>query len=215
LPDGADATFLRWLAGYTLTMTAVYCAIPYKTPWCLLGFLQGMTLLAGVGAVALVRAVPGWPVKGLVALALLAAAGQLGWQAYRASYLWPADPKNPYVYVPTLPDAERLYSDIEELIPAIPPHEPTSVQLIWHDPYYWPLPWYLRGFRNVRYWTRLPEDPSAPIVICSPPLDAALTEKLDDTHLMTDYYGVRPNVLALLWVRMDVWEAHLRRKGRL
>ena len=45
--------------------------------------------------------------------------------------------------------------------------------------------------------------------------DAALTERLDETHLMTGFYGLRPGVLAQLWVRMDVWEAHLRRLGRL
>ena len=33
--------------------------------------------------------------------------------------------------------------------------------------------------------------------------------------LMTGYFGVRPNVLAQLWVRMDLWEAHLRRLRRL
>ena len=215
LPDGADAAFLRWLGGYTLMMTVAYSAIPYKTPWCLLGFLQGMTLLAGVGAVALVRSVPTLPLKGLVALALCAAAGQLGWQSYRAAYVLSADPKNPYVYAHTLPDVDRLSADLNELTKAIPPDEPTSVNLIWHDPYYWPLPWYLRQCHDVSYWTRMPDDPSAPVVICSPQLDAAVTEKLDDTHLMTGYYGVRPNVLALVWVRMDVWEAHLRRKGRL
>jgi len=61
----------------------------------------------------------------------------------------------------------------------------------------------------------MPDDPAAPLVICSPGFDRALTERLDATHLMTGYYGVRPNVLAMLWVRMDVWEAHLRRLGRL
>jgi hypothetical protein len=61
----------------------------------------------------------------------------------------------------------------------------------------------------------IPDRPGAPIVISSPQLDAALTAKLDETHLMTGYYAVRPNVLAQLWVRMDLWEAHLRCLGRL
>jgi hypothetical protein len=29
------------LAFYTLILLALYSAIPYKTPWCLLGFLHG------------------------------------------------------------------------------------------------------------------------------------------------------------------------------
>ena len=65
-------------------------------------------------------------------------------------------------------------------------------------------------------WRILVNDPVVEaIVIASPQFDGALTERLDATHLMTGYYGLRPNVLAQLWVRMDVWEAHLRRHGRL
>ncbi|GAH58736.1 unnamed protein product, partial [marine sediment metagenome] len=52
----ANADLLRFIAFYTLAMTAIYSAIPYKTPWCMLGFLHGMILLAGVGAVVLVKA---------------------------------------------------------------------------------------------------------------------------------------------------------------
>ena len=53
---GADSRVLRFLGFYTLLMLVLYSAIPYKTPWCLLGFLHGMILLAGAGAVFLVRA---------------------------------------------------------------------------------------------------------------------------------------------------------------
>lgn len=65
------------------------------------------------------------------------------------------------------------------------------------------------------YWTDLPADPSAALIIASPAFDEALTAQLGASHLMTGYYGLRPNVLAQLWVREDVWMAHLRRSGRL
>jgi len=207
--------FVRWLGFYTLALTAIYSALPYKTPWCLLGFLHGMILLAGVGAVALVRAVPTLPLKGLLAIVLLAAAGQLAWQSYRASYVLAADPRNPYVYAHTLPDVARLAGDVEQLAEASPDGRGVRIDVVWQDTYYWPLPWYLRGFERVGYWTGVPDAPGAPIVISSPRFDAALTERIDSTHLMTGYYGVRPNVLAQVWVRMDLWEAHLRRLGRL
>ena len=207
--------FVRWLGFYALALAAMYSALPYKTPWCLLGFLHAMILLAGVGAVALVRALPTLPLKGLLALVLLAAAGQLAWQSYRASYVLAADPRNPYVYAQTLPDAARLAGDLEQLAEASPDGRRVLIHVVWGDAYYWPLPWYLRGFERVGYWTGVPDDPGAPIVISSPQFDAALTERLDSTHLMTGYYGVRPNVLAQVWVRMDLWEAHLRRLGRL
>ncbi len=61
----------------------------------------------------------------------------------------------------------------------------------------------------------MPDDPAAPVVISTPGFDQALTERLEATHQMTDYYAVRPNVFALVWVREDLWKAHLKRLGRL
>jgi hypothetical protein len=73
----------------------------------------------------------------------------------------------------------------------------------------------LREYPTVGYWEEIPADAGAPLVIAHPDFDAELTEQLEPTHLMTGYYALRPNVLAQLWVRMDLWEAHLRRLGRL
>lgn len=53
--SAAGGYLLRFIAFYTVIMTAVYSAIPYKTPWCLLGFLHGMILLAGAGAAVLLK----------------------------------------------------------------------------------------------------------------------------------------------------------------
>src|SRR5206468_1869687 len=41
LPSGGPGG-LRFLGFYTLLMLLTYSAIPYKTPWCLLGFLRGL-----------------------------------------------------------------------------------------------------------------------------------------------------------------------------
>ena len=215
LPAGADPAFVRWLAVFTIAMTAVYSAIPYKTPWCVLGMLQGMTLLASVGLVAMLRLTPKWPLKVALAVACCFALGHLTWQSYRVSFVVAAEPTNPYAYAPTMPDVVRLSNDVDQLVAVIPQGESPPVEVVWHDRYYWPLPWYLRRIEHVGYADRMPPDPSAPLVIATPQFDAALTDRLDETHLMTGYYAVRPNVLAQLWVRMDVWESHLRRLGRL
>ncbi len=212
---GVSVSLVRWLGFYSITLIAIYSVIPYKTPWCLMGPLSSTVLLAGVGAVSLVRIIPTWPGKGIVVLILLAGAGHLGWQAYQASFPLSSDAKNPFLYVRTLPDVERLARDVVELAEADEQEWDVPINVIWNDPNYWPLPWYLRRFRHVGYWTDMPTDPAAPIVIASPEYDARLTSCLESTHLMTGYYAIRPNVMAMLWVRMDLWEAHLRRLGRL
>ncbi len=215
LRGDANTNFLRWLCFYTLFLTAGYSIIPYKTPWCVLQFLLGMILMAGVGAAAIVRAIPTIPLKAIVALALIAATGQLGWQSYRASFVQPADPENPWVFAHTSPGLVDLAGLVEQFAEAHPESHALPIKIIWQDPYYWPLPWYLRRFENVEPWTGLPADLNAAVVISSPQFDKDLTPVLEQTHLMTGYYELRPQVLAQLWVREDVWEAHLRKLGRL
>jgi hypothetical protein len=61
----------------------------------------------------------------------------------------------------------------------------------------------------------LPADVTAPVVVCSPQYDEELTQRLGDTHIMTGYFQLRPQVLAQLWVRLELWEQHLRRLGRI
>jgi len=221
---GMHAGLVRFLSLYTLTLTALYALIPYKTPWCLLSFLQGMILLAGVGAAALTGArcptpSPASPrlrvsalrrvLCGAVCLALLAATAQLAWQSYGASYTYPTDGRNPYAYSTTVPDLLELSKRVNELGAVSPQRGAMVIKVFSVDPYYWPLPWYLRRFANVGYWTKVPADADAPVVICSPEFDEELIRRLDATHLMTGHFGLRPKVLLEVWVRMDLWEPYI------
>ncbi len=207
--------FVRWLAGYTLAMTVIYSLIPYKTPWCLLQFLVGMILLAGVGVSILLQRARTTGVRAIIAALLIAGGGHLAWQAYQASFVLPANVGNPYVFAQTSPDVLRLADTVQQLAETSPQRWATPVKVIWGDAYYWPLPWYLRRFEHVELWRAFPTDPAAPVVISSPKFDKQLTAQLDEDYLMTDYYELRPQVFAQLWVRFDLWEAYLRRLGRI
>ena len=205
----------RFIAFYTLTLTVLYSVIPYKTPWCVLSFLEGMILLAGMGAAALLNRLPGWPLRTVAALLLLIGCAQLGFQAYSASYVYEVDDTNPYVYAQPVPEAAKLGSRVEELALSSTQHDNMVVKVISVDGYYWPLPWYLRRFPNVGYYTgQVPTDPNAPIVLASPQFDDELTQKLESTHLMTGYFGLRPGAFFEVWVRLDLWKAHLENRKK-
>ena len=205
---------LRFFAVYTVLLTLIYSLIPYKTPWCVLTFLSGMILLAGVGANALLQVAPGKMAKAVVVILLLTGAIQLGGQAKRASFTAFADPKNPYVYAQTVPDILNLYQRINDLAEASPQRYKTTIQVISTDGYYWPLPWYLRRFDpdSAGYYTGIPPVTNAPIVIASSELDEDLTKKLGDRYLMTGYTGLRPNAICETFVRMDLWAVYLQWK---
>ncbi len=205
--------FARWLASYSLIVCFVYCVIPYKTPWCLTQFLIVWLLLAGAGGAWLLRARRRWW-RVIIAVLLVGGAGYLGWQAYRASFQFPADPGNPYVLSQTSADVERFVEHVRGVAAVSPSHWRTPVKVIWTDAYYWPLPWYLRQFEQVELWRELPADPVAPLVVAAPQYNAQLEEALGRDYIML-VYELRPQVIMQLWVRFELWESYLRSIGRV
>jgi uncharacterized protein (TIGR03663 family) len=207
-----SAALARFIAFFTIILIAVYSLIPYKTPWCVLSFLTGMILLAGIGAEALVRAAPWRALKAVVAVVLLLGCAQLGSQAYRASFVYYCSADNPYVYAQPVPDITDLAAGVEMLAPFSPRRYAMPVYVVSVDNYYWPLPWYLRKFPNVGYVVgQMPADLSeASVILASPEFEDALTKRLDATHVMKDSYGLRPGVFFDRWVRMDLWRAYIQ-----
>lgn len=204
--------FARFAAFYTILLTLIYSLIPYKTPWCVLSFLDGMILLAGIGAVALVKIMPGKIGKAITALVLLSATLQLGMQSYRASYVEENNPANPYCYAQPAPDVAKLGEYIEKITRPYPQGDQTVIQIIWIDNYYWPLPWYLRRFPNIGYYNQVPPDAVAPIILASQEFDEQLTKKLDATHLMNKLFNLRSDTFVEVWPSLELWSAYLKYK---
>jgi predicted membrane-bound mannosyltransferase len=138
------------------------------------------------------------------------AAGHLGWQAWRASFIYAADPRNPYVYSQTVPDAVRMAARIRELAALHPDGARMLVSVVAGPHEQWPLPWYLRTMPHVGYWTA-PGDAlplNAPVVVASmdhaPAVEAALGERY-----VSEFYGLRPEVLMTLFVERGLWDRFL------
>lgn len=203
----ANASFVRFLAIYTFTLTAAYCLISYKTPWCVLSFWHGMLLLAGVGAVVLIRAAKRPWAKIVMSLVLLAGAGQLAAQAWQASARYAADPGNPYVYAQTLPDILDLVKKVDALSNVHPQGRKMLVKVMAPESDFWPLPWYLRAFQQTGWWDKVPADPYAPVMIVASKFQAGLDEK--KTHLMVGIFELRSRVFFELYVELDLWRAYL------
>jgi hypothetical protein len=141
----------------------------------------------------------------LVIAALVAGSGHLAWQAWRASQVYAADGKNPYVYAHTSPDLLRLVERVEAVARVAPQGRETIVKVVSPDSYL-PLPWYLRRFTHTGWWDELPDDPYAPIMIVSAKLRAALDEQSNKAWLMTGLYELRPGVFLELYVETELWK---------
>jgi len=205
----ADATLVRFLAFYTVLLAAIYAVIPYKTPWCALGFLHGLILLAGVGASVLWRINSSLLPRIGLAFVLGVGAMHLGLQAYRASFVLPADRANPWVYAQTSPDLLNLVEKVRNVAQA-GQGDATLIKVITAGGDCWPLPWYLRQFDNVGYWQEVTGDPLAPIVIASAKSDLKLDAQ--GTHVMVGYFALRPQVFLELYVERTLWENFLKKE---
>jgi uncharacterized protein (TIGR03663 family) len=209
----AEQAFGPFLAAYTLTLTLLYAAIPYKTPWCLLSFLQGLILLAGVGAAWLVRRLPGWPAKAIAALLLVVGVTHLGWQAYRLNTRFCADTRNPYVYAHSSGDVVQLARQLDRLAEMAPEGHDLMIHVVTPENY-WPLPWYLRRFNrnHVGYWQDVAawqhdtqSQPPPAIVIHTADVQEPVDARLRGEYQRM-YRGLRPDVLLTVCIREDLWQ---------
>ena len=209
----------RLAAFYTLWLTAIYTALSYKTPWCLLGFYDGMILLAGVGAAMLLRSCRSSWLKATAGILLAAGVLHLAWQAWRGNFeadragvLYCASPKNPYVYSQTSPDVLQLVQTVEGLARVSPQADNTIIDVMSPESY-WPLPWYLRRFKNAGFSDQIPEirrQTLAPITIVATDLHAAFDQRPGKTHLMAGYFELRPGVFLELYVQTNLWGAYVK-----
>ncbi|HOD84006.1 MAG: Thiamine biosynthesis lipoprotein ApbE precursor [Planctomycetes bacterium ADurb.Bin126] len=226
----ADPWFLRFLALYTAAVALAYTVIPYKTPWCLMVFLQPMVLLAGVGTAAIFRMfrpsdrrgglemLPVW----LLLLALLGlGVYHLASQAARGAYRFYDDIRNPYVYAHSVRDVKKLGQRVRELVELHQDGKHMPIKILDTTP--WPLPWYLRGLENIRYSSAANPPPTleqAAVIIV--PADNMFTpdgqptplhQRLEKKYHM-DYFGLRPNVMLNVYIDKDLWSAYLRQVAR-
>jgi uncharacterized protein (TIGR03663 family) len=217
---GPNGRALRFLGLYTLTMVVVYAAIPYKTPWSLLGFLHGMILLAGAGGIVLIRRVRGRGGKALLAVLLAMGVAHLGWQAWFGSFRLPADPRNPYVYAHTSTDVFEIAGGLEALSRAHPEGRGMRLQVISQDNL-WPLPWYLRAFTHVEWWSGVSDEARlAPVILITPDMEPALVRRLYDVpppgqrelyvRVFDPPVELRPQVEVRAYAAVWLWEAVAR-----
>ena len=206
-PSGHNL-FVRFMLVYTLVLTAIYCAIPYKTPWCALSFLHGYIILAGVGVGYVVdlsnRLLSGWKRAAaysvLTAMLVCLAAAHIR-QNLRGCHKMAADPRNPYVYAHTGRDAMALVASIERAAAKLDGYD-TLIALAVPTSDTWPLPWYLRKYSNVGYWTSIDQIPAdlEPAIIIAAADQGDIADARFGRGKQANFFGIRPGVLLNLFV---------------
>jgi hypothetical protein len=182
-----------------------------------------MILLAGAGAVFLVRSLRGMAIRAFAVALLACAAAHLGWQAFRGTFRFASDARNPYVYAHTGTDVFGIVARLTDLARAHPDGSSMPVQIISRENL-WPLPFYLRGLSRVAWWRSVPESaPNAPVILVTPEMEPALVRKLYDLPPPGErelYVGIferpvelRPRVELRGYAVGRLWEDFRRREA--
>jgi uncharacterized protein (TIGR03663 family) len=215
--SGLDTNLLKFIAGYTVVMTIAYSAIPYKTPWCLLSFYQGMIILAAVAAVAILKSLRLAMSRIIMTAFFIVFTADLGLQGYMSSRFFNIDLGNPYVYAHPTKDVLTIARRVDEVSRAYPTGREMPVMVVCSDSDYWPLPWYLRSFKNVGFCNDVNEIRfPAPIVIASANLQDGLISRLFDISpagqknlyvpLFEKSIELRPQVELRGYITKDLWD---------
>jgi len=210
-PAAGAGFWPRYVALYSLVAFVAFSAVRYKTPWNVVPFHVGFVLMAGVGTAVLLGSLRSRAWKVVAALALAAVVTHLGVQSWRASFRYPADPRNPYVYAHTVPDFLRLVQRVTDVSALHPDRRAMPVKVVAGPYEQWPLPWYLRGLTRVGYWTQAADAAplvDAPIVVASQEQADAVAAALGDGYVQ-EFYGLRPDVVLTVFIERSSWERFL------
>ena len=200
---------------YSLILALIYSFLPYKTPWNLLQFYCGYIILAGYGFSLIWRFKA--DIKGKLVITIFIVGGTLHliWQSWAGSFLYYADPNNPYVYGHTSNDIKIVSEFIDKVASVHPDGKDMYIEVIFPGSDYWPLPWYLRDYPNVGWWDKVDlAVPAASVVIASPEAEKDLIEKWFEKPppgqkslympLFDEYTALRPGVELRGYVRKDI-----------
>lgn len=188
-----------FLAFYALFLAVLYSLIPYKTPWLALNLWLPISLFAGLAIESIWRMSARHPahriaIRSCCVLIGVVTAASIAHDTQQRVFLHPADETNPYAYAHTSEDLLGLPAEIEKLAYQNAVASP-RIAVIASDP--WPLPWYLRHYPNVGFWQPGQQPGVADFYVTSTDAAGEYANQLQAFH--PEFFGVRPNVLILLW----------------
>ena len=193
--------FITFTVTWAFSLLLGYSILPYKTPWILIDILLPLCLAAGYLTQQL------WDTRAFlvgnawaryVSLGLILIS--LGFCAYRSLWLnffHYDDWRSAYPYVQTFRGFAGLASRVDRFATTSGSGVATSIVVT--APEYWPLPWYLKDYRNVGYFGRIVPT-EAPVVIGSGRQERQLALLLGTRYRLASRYPLRPGVDLVLFL---------------
>jgi hypothetical protein len=136
---------IRWLAIYGCGALTAYSIVHYKTPWCIVTLIWPFFFVFG----EIVKKLADKLGAQIYAIAALVLAASL-FVSVRLNFFHFADDKEPYVYVQTFTDIDKLTGPLFKLVAEDPVNYKMTGHILLES--YHPLPWVLGDFSSIGYY---------------------------------------------------------------
>lgn len=197
----SNSRFMIFVAIWLCGLLVAYSIVPYKTPWLVLNFIIPMTITGGYGIKVFYEGAASRTGRAIVVGLLVMVMAVMFSQMIRLNFWEYDNDKHAYVYVHTRRELLSLVDEISRIAGRAATGQGTAILITASE--YWPLPWYLRDYRQVAYATEV-SDLNTVMVIGSQDQEAALHARLGERYERVAAYVLRPSVNLVLYVRRDV-----------
>jgi uncharacterized protein (TIGR03663 family) len=189
--------FTVFCAFWSIGIFTAYSLVPYKTPWLALSIILPLIIMAGdlVGQTYQ---------PGTRAFTVILAGSAICFSLYQAidiSFVNYDNDSYAYIYAHTKRDFLGLVDEIDAIAAANPAKKDIGITVM--SPEHWPLPWYLREYKNVGYWGHIVPT-SEPIVIALQPQVPEVERQLGKEYREYSTHDLRPGNTLVMFVRKDV-----------
>lgn len=193
--------FTVFVAAWATLIYLVYSFIPYKTPWLILNILLPLSLLGGIFINTLFATfTKRWQYAIFYPLYI----GIFGFSCYQSlmlNFFNYDDERHTLVYVQTKRDIYHLLDRIETLSERC--GKDMTINVVSRE--YWPLPWYLRDYKNAKFWGNLIEKPDAPVIVVDKKGETALNKKIKGSY-RKEHFVLRPGVWLTAYIQQDLYD---------
>lgn len=209
--------FAVFAAFWSLGILAAYSLVGYKTPWCALNILLPFTITAGYGLqqIRQFRPPPRWwelrpprrwwaflaPHGSAAIVMIVIATGISLYQAIDLNFYHYDDDSRAYVYAHTKRDFLALVNEINSIAAGQPAGNDIGIVVMSTE--HWPLPWYLRNYKNAGFYGKVVDTSEAILVVHETQI-AEVELKLGARYRLISTHELRPGNRLYLYLRRDL-----------
>lgn len=202
--------FTVFVSSWAILVYLTYSFIPYKTPWLIVNILLPFSLLGGIFTANILRMVTkSWHYAIFYPLYL----GIFGFSCYQSimlNFYNYDDERCELVYVQTKRDIYNLLDRLKSL--SLVHGKDMTINVVSKE--YWPLPWYLREYKNAKFWGSVVDNPNAPVILVDKNNETALKKKLKGDYKQ-ERFVLRPGVVLVAYIQQRLYEAAFQKEAKV